>query len=572
MVDGTAPVCYHPVFAFVQPSSRTEKMDSPRPRTLALSLLLAAGALPGAGGASYASAQAGGADSAGSAVSAGRCRPGALVVPGSAEDEDRRAAQLTGGAPAGSGLLRSTSTLSDAGCAGARFHAFLRPRGRVVLNSSLPETRYQGALWAGRGASVLVSAGLRGRRGALSYVLAPEVTYAQNAGFDLIPSARSGYSIYLPPWRQGLHSADLPLRFGDRPLVALGPGQSSVAVGAGPVALGFGTESQWWGPGQRNALVMSSNAAGIPHLFVRSARPLRTFAGALELDWTVGALTQSPFFSEEAELRSLSGVAATFTPRGEPNLTLGAAHTAVRRAPDAATVTEHAFDAFFLWQSPDTLRPAQGAMQLVSLFGRWAFPQDGVEVYGEWAHHRVLSLRQMLLTPNRAQGYTLGLSWVRPRGDGRRLMLRAELTDLEQSPTFKTRPDASFYTSPVVLAGYTQRGKPIGAAIGPGASSQWLALDWLRPDRSFGLFAERVRWDDDAFYTRPDAWQFNAHDVSLLLGGRVRRTSDAADVALDVVLEHRQNYLYQNPSTNFEAKQAVNKNNLSLRLSFTPRR
>ena len=63
------------------------------------------------------------------------------------------------------------------------------------------------------------------------------------------------------------------------------PGQSSISAVIGPIEVGWSTEAEWWGPGIRNALVMSNNAAGIPKYFLGTPRPIRTPAGALSARW-----------------------------------------------------------------------------------------------------------------------------------------------------------------------------------------------------------------------------------------------------------------------------------------------
>jgi hypothetical protein len=492
-----------------------------------------------------------------------------FVTLGSPAEEDMRVRQVLGREDTRGFLLRSPSTLSGEMRGGKPRVQLVEPRAMAALNSAIPYSRNDGSLWAGRGASVLVSAGVRGGAGPLAFVLAPEVSYAQNSDFDIVSPTGTNVSLFIPPWRVGRHSADLPLRFGDRSITRISPGQSSVSLTAGTMSFGAATENEWWGPGERNAIVMSDNASGIPRIFLRTARPLSGKPGELELELISGVLTESPYFSGEDHRRSLGGFAATFRPAAERNLTLGFAHTAVQRSDGFA---RHAFDALTQWTSPDSANPNHGAEQLVSLFGRWVFPADGFEVYAEWARHQVPSLHELLVTPNHTQGYTLGGGWTGAVGGGAHLRLRAEVTDLEQSATFATLPGASFYTSAAVPAGYTQRGESIGASIGPGASSQWLAADWLAAGGGLaGVFVERVRWDDDAFYTRPNSWQFGAHDVSVLAGGRARLRTRAGDLGLEAFRERRLNFLYQNPSTDFLAREAISKTNYSLRITVTPR-
>ena len=56
------------------------------------------------------------------------------------------------------------------------------------------------------------------------------------------------------------------------------------------------------------------------------------------------------------------------------------------------------------------------------------------------------------------------------------------------------------------LVPFRTQSEPSGCAvalIGPGASSHWLALDYLGPSWEVGLFGERVRWNNDALLDLP---------------------------------------------------------------------
>src|SRR5207245_1733557 len=92
------------------------------------------------------------------------------------------------------------------------------------------------------------------------------------------------------PWPTRPESIDLPVRFGSNAFSRWDYGQSTLDADLGRVTLGFSTENEWWGPGIRNAIVMSTNAAGIPRLFVRTTRPVVTRIGTFEARLFAGAL------------------------------------------------------------------------------------------------------------------------------------------------------------------------------------------------------------------------------------------------------------------------------------------
>src|SRR5947199_8177324 len=201
------------------------------------------------------------------------------------------------------------------------------------------------------------------------------------------PAGRSPFST---PWHVGAYSIDLPLRFGDRGFWKLDPGQSTLAADLGPVVAGLSTESEWWGPGIENAIVLSNNAAGIPRAFVRTARPMRTRLGTFGVDWFLGGLFESPYFDATPvdDRRSLTALATTWTPASAPNLTLGFTRAVYAPLGGWDDIFGHLFDLVRGrgWhQSAADSVPVPSRDQIFSLFGRWILPGDGFAVHAEWA-------------------------------------------------------------------------------------------------------------------------------------------------------------------------------------------
>jgi hypothetical protein len=125
-----------------------------------------------------------------------------------------------------------------------------------------------------------------------------------------------------------------------------------------------------------------------------------------------------------------------------------------------------------------------------------------------------------------------------------------------------------------VPQGYTNDGQSLGAAIGPGSSGQWLALDYLASRWRLGAFLGRVRWDASAFedFAR---WPLNtqSHDVSILSGLRGGVTlGGVLDVEVEYAADKRMNYLFQNWSPSIDDLQAMDVHNRTLRLSIIPLR
>jgi hypothetical protein len=518
---------------------------------------------------------------------AGTQRVVALPTLGTPSEDRVRLGQLMGDSVPDDFLIRSPSVLLAEAASGAETPRWwmVTPELLVDWNSRIPYSQNDGALWAGRGTSARVMVGAGARLGQATLVLAPQFAYAQNQEFPLLPEPQTrhspAHSNFLPPWYTVGATADLPVRFGDRPYVLVDPGESSLTLKLGSAALGGSTESQWWGPGVRNALVLSNNAAGIPHLFLRTSRPLRTRVGRFEAKWIVGGLTESIFFDTIStnSLRSLSALSVTYQPPALENLTFGAARAVYRGAATRGAILANAADVFTSWEHRPTETDttwAPEAEQIVSLFGRWVFPESGFETYVEWARHELpVSLRDLFIDPNHTQGYTLGFAWAHPDRFGT-LRVSGESTFLEYSPTFRHRPADPYYTSRKVPQGYTQRGQAIGAAIGPGSSSLWLAIDHFGRRFQGGLFLSRIRWQagelqqsisSNVFRTFRS---FHSWDASLIGGARAGVLVAGMHVQAEAGLEQRYNFLFQNPDLGYGPSGAVDVRNVQLRLSVTP--
>jgi hypothetical protein len=524
-----------------------------------------------------------------SAADSGAVHPGralqTLVTVGGAAEEGLRDAQLVGRASDTGFLLRSPSSMTPR-AGGVRVRV-LAPELAATWNSRIPYSVDDGAMWAGRGTSAVAMAGVYAELGPVRLVLAPEVVYGENRGFDeLLPVEWTAAQrlAYEAPWQVGMHSIDLPYRPGAGAVRQLRPGQSSLAVKARGVEAGAATESQWWGPAMRSGIVLSNQAAGIPHLFVRGAP--HTPLGRVEAQWMVGALRDSRWFGTGGERawRSLSAAAAVLHPRGVDGLSLGVARAVYAPAEDAPGVLGNAADVFTRWRGGADSLAARPFEQITSLFARMVLPGSGVEAYAEWARYRLPdSFRDLLEAPEHTQGFTFGGQWMLPAPGGR-VRLGGEYTYLEKSPTYRSRSVGSWYAGTAVREGYTNEGQVIGAAVGPGGSGQWLAADWLHGGGRVGLVLGRVRWANDAFYdnllTPRQVYQghevprarYRGHDVTVLAGLRGALPLGPMRLDGEWTVGKRYNFLFQNYSIGWNTRdQAVDVVNHTLSFRLSPR-
>lgn len=521
-------------------------------------------------------------------------RASSLILVNSEAVDRFRLQQLVDGVGAGQSLLlRSASSLTVAspGQSGQVQLSALTPQLLFVHNTALPFSQNNGALWAGKGLSSRTLLGFKLESPRVTLIFAPELISSENSDWVIrpfpfdqhlppIPPDRAGGGYVLPYYVASDWSIDQPLRFGKGPIHRFDPGQSTLMVSANRVNFGFSNENEWWGPGIRNAIVLSNNAPGFPHFFIRTAHPLSTRFGLFEARWLVGGLTESKFFDTVStnNVRSLASIATTLQTAWNPNLSIGFARSVYSTATGWGVVPFRWFDVLSRTADTGNATPQDppGKVrkdQLFSLFARWVAPADGLEIYTEWARTQFrLNLHDLLVRPNHTQAYTLGLQWRRPAWWGGTYRLQTEVTQMEQSATFRDLPQESWYMSARVIQGYTNRGEVLGGSIGPGASSQWLAMDYLRWSWRFGGYLGRIRWNEDVHSTAnfPVYVGYCSHDVSLYPGVRLASASRLGTLTADVSFQNRENVFFENDGgcPNVGIRRDIR--NRSLSITFSP--
>jgi hypothetical protein len=407
---------------------------------------------------------------------------------------------------------------------GALATVVVPPELRAYANSRFPVGRNDGAVWQGRGLTTALEAGGVLTWRALTIEVRPLLLFNQNMDPDLAPVEVAGMPVYAYPWRK----IDWPQQFGPDAYWSLDPGQSQVRVDAWGASAGVSTQNLSWGPSVRNPIIMSNNAAGIPHAFLATDGPLGIGIGKLEGRWIWGRLQQSDWFDPAVPTddRFLTAIVLTYSPSFLSGLSLGLSRVFYEFVPPSGVPLEDYFAVFSAVRKksqvgPDNPEGIDEFDQLLSIFGRWVLPGSGFEVFWEWARNdHSWELRDFLLEPEHSQAYTLGLVKSLEMSSNRLLSLGFELSHLERGTTFQVRSNGTYYEHGIVTQGYTQGGQIIGAAIGPGGNAQALWLDLYAPWGRAGTWLERQVHNNDAYYEWAAAndLTYCCHDVSFHWG------------------------------------------------------
>jgi hypothetical protein len=439
----------------------------------------------------------------------------AIDVGGEAE-RYLRVLQLSGAVPPGSWTVlpftRATAQALGPGAAHPWADRFappareparwLRPTATALLNSTFPVQEAVGPVWAGRGLTAAVQAGVYARWRRLSLQLAPVAFVAQNSDFPLAPNLAAGSLRFADarfPYR-----IDHPQRFGDGAYGRVDLGTSEVALDLAPMTLGVSTAPQRWGPAREYPLVLGAGAGGFPHAFVGTSVPLDLRVARLNARLIVGTLEQSAYSAAPPDLadRIASAAVVAISPRGVDGLELGFTRFFESAAPWSVSRILRPFSLGALVGAVgDTLANRLRENQMASLFFRWALPSAGLEVYGEWYREDSPGdLRKLVLKPDDLSAFTVGLQRVFTASPVRRRVFRVEMVNGELS--HQERGQRGFleplppYIHSDVQQGHTQHGLLLGSSEAFGGAGWRVSLDDYSPRGRRTLAAERaLRFD-----------------------------------------------------------------------------
>jgi hypothetical protein len=375
------------------------------------------------------------------------------------------------------------------------------------FNSKYPRGFNDGAAWQGKGINGQWSGGIKVTKGGLSVTINPLIWYSQNLSFPLVPSVHeSSFASYIP-------NIDLPQRFGDSPIFQFNLGESEIRYDIESVTLGFGNQSIWLGPTFFNSIILSNNAGGFPKIDF-GLRKTYTKYGNIEFLLFLGMLNSSDYADSTIrnKNRYISGYTLSYAPSFIPGFIFGFHRVAFFYSDSWASLDFlNAFLPMGHYMGEDQLD------QRASITVDWLFPEIGLNVYGEWARNDFsATLRLIMRELQHSQAYTLGLRHRILQTHTSIVIYRLEITELMHTIDYQTevslgRSTAGFYTHHIVQHGHTQKGQLLGAAIGPGADSQYLGVTWYSTFGKLEGYFLRRSLNKDYVYGQPDTIRYHSY-------------------------------------------------------------
>lgn len=427
-------------------------------------------------------------------------------------------------------------------------------------NTFAPYSWNDGSMIPAKGYQSFLSAGLFAEYGVLSVQLKPENVYAFNPEYDIFPITET-YLVRLKNVFY-LNTTDLPAPYGDKSYSKINWGQSNIKININKFSIGVSTENLWWGPGTRNSLVMSNNAAGFLHFTLNTRQPVETLIGSFEGQIISGKLEGSGLTSPKSQFiidgedyempksndwRYINGLSINYNPKWVPGLFLGLNRTIQVYHDDLG----HGFSDYMPIFAPFQKKKLNGEDaknrdQLASLFFRWAIKESKFEFYGEtgWNDHSQ-DLTDLFHSPEHSRAYLFGFNklFMLNKAKNNYLKVSFETTHLEQSADRIVRPAGAWYQHFTIKHGYTNKGEVLGAGIGPGSNLQTLDFSLWQKDKVWGIQIERYAHNMDFFY---DVYKdYNSKWVDLMFNAYAYQKFGKLDIQAKLNTSVSNNYQYQ---------------------------
>jgi hypothetical protein len=293
-------------------------------------------------------------------------------------------------------------------------------------------------------------------------------------------------------------------------------GQSRAGIKFKYLAAGISNENIWWGPGKRNSLVFTNNAAGFKHYYLKTVEPIKTYIGSFEIAGVVGRLDTTKYTEIDQELlnicrpckvfknldeREIDGITINYQPKWVPNFYIGYAYSRqfYRHATNALGDTVN----FFSKNLPK--------QEVGSMFFRFAMPEDHAEFYGEMGLPNEAPWPWKFFKERMRPAFVFGATKLVPlKLFDSYLNLNVEFTQLqlmnsrdilyEGNPWAGGKPN-SWYLSTIVKQGYSNNGQLMGSSIGPGSNNQSISVSWNKGYNKIGVYLERTVFNNDFYHS-----------------------------------------------------------------------
>jgi hypothetical protein len=381
-------------------------------------------------------------------------------------------------------------------------------------NSLLPISFNDGNMYPARGWQERYSYGVNLKLSILDINYQPEKLTVQNLTQEYYAGNTQDGNFMFKYFGMVANNIDNFRQFGYGRIEENTLGQSRAGIKFKYMAAGLSNENIWWGPGTRNSLVFTNNAAGFKHYYLKTVEPIKTYIGSFELAGVVGKLDTTKYTDIDQELlnicipckeyknldeREIDAITINYQPKWIPNFYIGYAYSRqfYRHSTNALGDTLNFFTKDLAKQ------------EIASLFFRFSLPKDHAEFYGEIGMPDETPWPWKFFKEKVRPGYIFGATKIIPLFLNSYIKLDVEFAQLQIMDPRKVfykgnanvggQPN-SWYQSTIIKQGYSNNGQLMGSSIGPGSNNQSISLSLNKGYNRIGIRIERTAHNND-FYS-----------------------------------------------------------------------
>ncbi len=432
---------------------------------------------------------------------------------------------------------------------------WISPTVGSLVNTGVGHSYNDGPMWNGKGLNGFASAGFYGKlkvtdKSYVSYTFNPIVYFAQNKDYP-IPAQEFNKSPYSYPFLERL---DYVERYGGSSFARFNPGQSELKFVYSHFSAGVSTQNLNWGPSLFNPILLSSQAAGVPHIDLGLNKPVDIKIGYIDGKVILGLLEESDYydFDPNNNYRYLTGIIGGYRPSFVKGLNIGIQRIMYRSWQKGDLKAKDVF-ASLLNTSPKYDEALGDYItndvydQLASLSLRWNRPELGLEMWGEYARNDFPGdLKEFLRNPDRSGALTIGVSEAFEIKNGHTIRLLFENTRLSanQLQIFNSFSSPMYYVHNILKHGNTNDGQYLGAGIGAGSNTHIFQAQYVHDNGMFGLSVQRIRFNDDYILTKWAGALRYPSEFELNYGAFYYRTLENISINAQLNFAHRYQWFY----------------------------
>lgn len=384
----------------------------------------------------------------------------------------------------------------------------------IQNNTLLPISYNDGNLYPARGNQFRYSLGLSFINKLFDFNFQPEIINNENQLQEYYAGNVNDGNFAARYFGFVANNIDNFRQFGNKGIDTFTWGQSRLGLKLKTVGFGISNQNLWVGPGKRNSITMTNNAAGFKHFYFNSVKPIKTKIGQFEFSYINGQIDTIRYKDPDVDLlsgwpagiankyqnkRLINLISLTWSPIWTPNLFIGFSSSKQNYKSNTELKDGDIF------KTLDSYKYNIG-----SIFFRLVLPKEEAEVYGEIGLPDSKPILTNYFKEKTKSGILFGASKIlklyKPYHfiyfniEFAQLQLMDARTLFRLGQPFNGNPINSWYTNTTIKQGYTNDGQIMGASIGPGSNSQTINTSWNNENFKIGVQLERILINNDFYY------------------------------------------------------------------------